>query len=361
MHRLSSVILFFCWVALLPGQTPHGDSFKMDCAACHSPDGWEIPASSWIRGELVVPEDLADNQGAKQHFSHQQTEFPLSGQHLSVDCIDCHQALVFQATPSSCNTCHVDIHQMTVGDDCRRCHTPDNWLVDQVTDLHIENGFPLLGVHAIVGCNECHTSETAVRFDRIGNDCINCHLDDYQATTSPDHASAGYSTDCIICHDPASPEWFWTAGAANHQFFPLTGGHDIQDCTRCHTTDNYADTPSDCFACHQQDYQSAANPDHVAGNFPTDCALCHSTKPGWEATDFSQHDQNWFPIYSGTHKGEWNQCTDCHTNPGIFTSFSCIDCHEHNDAGRLANKHDEVSDYSFNSQACYSCHPKGHE
>jgi len=77
-----------------------------------------------------------------------------------------------------CASCHVDIHSQSVGNDCVRCHTSETWLVDNIPELHEENGFPLIGSHSNLSCVECHTSETTLRFDRVGNECISCHRDD---------------------------------------------------------------------------------------------------------------------------------------------------------------------------------------
>ncbi len=361
MRNQLSIFFFLGFCTSLFAQNPHGAALKFDCAACHSPEGWEIAKDFWEEREtLVIPSD--DRVGVpvkSKRFRHDQTDFPLTGGHKVVDCRSCHQTLVFEEAQSDCISCHTDLHQMTAGDDCARCHSTNHWLVDNITALHQENGFPLLGQHAVADCKACHQSETALRFDRIGNDCINCHSEDYMSTTSPNHQAAGYSTNCEMCHDIAGPGWLWSGGGANHLFFPLTGGHRIDDCTRCHIGGNFINTPTDCFACHQSDFQATTAPDHEANNFPTDCNACHSTEPGWHAIEFGQHDQLYFPIFSGKHEGEWNQCVECHTTPGSFTQFSCIDCHEHNDAGDLANEHDEVSGYSYNSQACYSCHPRG--
>jgi hypothetical protein len=38
--------------------------------------------------------------------------------------------------------------------------------------------------------------------------------------------------------------------------------------------------------------------------------------------------------------------------------FSCITCHAHNQSD-MDNKHSGVSGYSYNSAACYQCHPTG--
>jgi hypothetical protein len=355
MRSLLVIILFLGFVASVMAQSPHGADLKIDCASCHSSAGWEIDANYWRNRTLVNPQAGT----SKQWFDHEKTRFDLKGQHAVVDCKSCHESLVFSEVSSNCIACHTDVHQQSVGVDCARCHSSANWLVDNITELHQQNGFPLFGNHAVVDCNACHRSETALRFDRIGNQCVDCHLDNYAATKNPNHQAAGYSTNCVECHDAAGRDWFWTAGGANHLFFPLTKGHQIDDCTKCHIGGNFVNTPTDCFACHEMDFRATTSPDHETGNFPTDCRACHSTDPGWNATDFTQHDQSYFPIFSGRHEGEWNQCTECHTTAGDFKAFSCIQCHEHNNAGNLANEHDEVSGYSYTSSACYNCHPKG--
>ena len=105
------------------------------------------------------------------------------------------------------------------------------------------------------------------------------------------------------------------------------------------------------------DYNATTDPNHSSTQFPTDCAECHSTS-AWNPSTFN-HDQMYFRIYSGTHNGEWNSCTDCHTNPNDFSQFSCIDCHEHDNQNSVNNDHNGVSGYSYNSAACFNCHPNG--
>ncbi len=353
MRSLLFVILSLGFTAALIAQSPHGKALKIDCAACHSAAGWGINAAQWKDFESET------EAAGKKHFKHQETGFELKGEHVGIDCRGCHNALDFSKIGTGCISCHTDLHQQTVGTNCARCHNASNWLVDNITEIHQENGFPLLGVHAVTSCFDCHTSETALRFDRIGNACIDCHSADYAATTAPNHKAAGYSTNCEMCHDLAASEWLWTAGSANHLFFPLTKGHAINDCTRCHSGGNFTNTPSNCFACHEMDFRATSNPDHEVNNFTTDCTTCHSTDVGWPVTSYTQHDQAYFPIFSGKHDGAWNQCSECHTTSGNFNAFSCVDCHEHNNPGNLADHHSDVSGYSYTSTACYSCHPKG--
>ncbi|MCC6410226.1 MAG: cytochrome c3 family protein [Saprospiraceae bacterium] len=289
-------------------------------------------------------------------FKHGKTEFPLTGQHTRVDCRSCHQTMVFSEASPQCISCHTDIHQMTAGNDCARCHTTENWLVDKVSELHQDNGFPLLGSHALAACVDCHTSETVLRFDRIGNDCNNCHQSDYAATTQPNHSAAGFSTNCSDCHDLS--RFDWNTNKVKHDFFPLTKGHDIADCATCHTTGSYANTPSDCISCHTTEYQTATNPNHVLAGFSQNCVDCHTTDKDWMPAKYTQHDVEYFPIYSGEHQGEWNQCTDCHTNPSNFAEFTCITCHTNPETN---NDHNGISGYSYNSPACLACHPNGSE
>lgn len=357
MYRLSSIIGILFFASGLLAQSPHGEDFKMNCAACHSNDSWEIPSEVWNYDEPLSPKELANLTISippdSIRFNHNETAFPLDGGHAATDCRLCHDALVFEATSSECISCHTDIHNMTVGSDCARCHTVDNWLVDNVTELHQDEGFPLLGAHAIINCNDCHISDSDLQFTRLGNECINCHMGDYLATTEPNHIELGYSTVCNDCHDVNSFEW--SAENILHDFFPLVQGHDI-GCVECHTTGIFDAISSDCFSCHQDDYNATQNPNHIALNFGTDCASCHTLEPGWMPAQYAHDD---FPIYSGNHAGEWNECSECHTTPGNYSLFSCIDCHEHNDPNDLAGEHDDVNDYQYESNACYQCHPNG--
>ncbi len=394
-------------------QSPHGEALKINCNQCHTTSGWEI--------DIYV-----------MRFDHNKTtDYNLEGAHSQTDCIACHETLVFNEAPNQCASCHNDIHSATVGNDCVRCHTSNTWLVDAIPEIHEENGFPLIGSHSGLSCIDCHTADTNLRFDNIGNECINCHREDYLTTNSPNHNGVGFSTDCLECHSPIGTGWTpavignhdffpltlghdiqdctqchltddysdidsncvschqdtydattnpnhnnvgfptdcvqchttnpgWTPATIEHDFFPLTLGHDIQDCAQCHFTTNYSDADSDCVSCHQSDYSGATNPNHSSAQFPTDCVECHTTNPGWTPSTFN-HDGQYFPIYSGKHQGEWNQCIDCHTNPNDYSLFSCIDCHEHDNQNEVNNDHSEVNGYVYESNACLECHPDGND
>ncbi|MDA3821549.1 MAG: hypothetical protein PF450_02895 [Bacteroidales bacterium] len=340
MRRLPLIIIPLLIVAKLvmqgfnPTDSPHGKSLKISCSVCHTSDGWIMDESNT--------------------FNHATTSFHLAGQHSFADCKACHPSLVFNEAGSNCIDCHADMHQQTLGMSCERCHTEESWLVSNIFEIHQMGRFPLLGSHAVADCQDCHHTESLLRFEPLGVECYDCHSQTYLATTFPNHQSAGYSISCEECHNINSFEW--TASGINHNFFPLTQGHAINDCAQCHNVNDYKAISPDCFSCHEADYKSVKDPNHLSAGFSTDCELCHTTVAGWKPSTFD-HD-GYFPIYSGKHAGEWNTCTDCHTNSSNYAVFSCTDCHEHTKS-KMDDEHDDERDYVYVSSACLNCHPQG--
>ena len=51
-------------------------------------------------------------------------------------------------------------------------------------------------------------------------------------------------------------------------------------------------------------------------------------------------------------------CTDCHTMSGVFNTFECIFCHAHGE-GEMGREHEGEDGYAWDSDRCYSCHPRG--
>ncbi len=336
MRKLSFIIGLVGLAIFSFGQSPHGDNFKMDCATCHSPESWEV-----VQKEMT--------------FDHSKTGFDLTGQHLLADCKSCHTDLKFTETKSECISCHTDMHNNTLGADCNRCHTTKSWIVANTTEMHQMGRFPLMGSHAVADCFQCHESATNLQFDPLSIACVDCHRNDYLATTHPNHQSAGYSTDCIQCHSVKAVGW--TSTDFEHNFFPLNGGHAIS-CAECHTSGTFGKISNECISCHQTDFNSTKNPNHQLSGFSENCSECHSLNPGWKPAEFKPHDAMYFPIYSGEHKNEWNSCADCHTNSSNYAEYSCLKCHEHNQSS-MDLKHATINGYSYRSNMCYACHPSG--
>ncbi len=330
--------------------SPHGD-LKIDCSQCHVTESWR----KW-----------PDKPG----FRHEQTGFRLQQAHAQAKCLSCHKSLEFSRVPTSCADCHRDPHQAALGFDCQTCHTPTSWTNQRsMRDAHERTRFPLLGAHARLDCTACHrrssnagpTGElsSAVRAEFAGTptDCLACHLPDYQAARDPNHVSAGFSRRCTDCHGVASQRWTDVSAFPHPASFPLTGAHTAVSCSSCHTS-GFAGTPTQCIACHRDDYDRASNPDHRSSGFPLSCEQCHTTS-AWTPASFD-HDR-FFPIESGAHRrGVWTSCQTCHTNPGNFRAFDCTVCHEHR-RSEMDDEHDDVRGYVYSSPACYSCHPRGVE
>ena len=381
---------------------PH-DSFPADCALCHTSENWQE-----IRPDF--------------HFDHaQETGVPLIGAHAQAECIRCHndRGPVQMFAARGCAGCHDDIHLGQLGSQCSTCHTEDNWLPFGQVAEHARTRFPLIGAHASTACIECHSGATVGNFTRANIECIACHQralaqattpdhqaagwidrcdrchipttwqssgfahaffpltgghaqpacadchaggnfqgaptacvachqSDYDATTDPDHTGLAYSTQCDSCHSIAS----WQGAVFEHSTFPLTGKHAKAACSACHVGGVFVGTPSACIDCHQTDYDTTTDPNHAAAGFPTSCDSCHGTSK-WKGATVT-HAQ--FPIKTGKHKGF--DCAQCHLNPVDFSMFSCIDCHTHNKVDTDIN-HVVVAGYSYDSPACYNCHPKG--
>ncbi len=338
MRKLSFILLGFLFsISVFAQKSPHGDKLLNDCSECHS-------TGSWLVNTLAST------------FDHNKTGFSLIGQHQQIDCKMCHLSLNFASEKgkSDCASCHLDVHQQFLGNDCEECHSSQSWIISDVSKIHYNSRFPLTGPHANADCFECHLSENLLQFRPLGIECIDCHRAEYMATASPNHVTSGYSTDCFDCHNMRSANW--SADGFEHGFFPLTGGHSLNDCSICHTSGTFEAIPSDCVSCHLEDYNSTLDPSHLASNFSTDCAECHTIN-AWTPSTFD-HDGLYFPIYSGRHQGEWTNCIECHTVAGNYNLFSCIDCHEHNKTA-TDNQHREESRYVYNSINCLDCHPNG--
>ncbi|MGA2623345.1 MAG: hypothetical protein ABSF91_05775 [Bacteroidota bacterium] len=307
-------------------------NFSHDCTQCHTTTGWS-PAS----------------------FDHASTRFPLTGSHIAVQCLSCHISGNYQITYTDCYQCHQSDYLRPTNPnhvtaifsrDCTPCHTTTAWIPS--TFSHSSTKLPLTGAHLTIQCQSCHTSGN---YQLVYINCYQCHQNDFQTAANPNHVAGNFTHDCTQCHSTTA----WSPATFDHSAtkFPLTGTHLTTPCQSCHTGGNYQLVYADCYQCHQSDYQRPTNPNHVVANFGHDCSPCHTTT-AWTPSTFN-HDQQYFKIYSGRHLQQWTYCTDCHTNPANYATFSCINCHEHNQS-ETDSAHQGVAGYSYSSPACYNCH-----
>jgi hypothetical protein len=247
--------------------------------------------------------------------------------------------------------------------DCTTCHTQNAWVPS--TFDHASTAFPLTGAHQARPCIDCHVGGN---YALTYSNCIQCHQSDFNGATNPSHVANQFSQDCTICHSTSA----WTPSTFSHAStnFPLAGAHTSVPCLSCHVGGNYALTYTDCYQCHQSDYNGAVSPaNHQAMNLNHNCVTCH-TQTAWSpASPFrTSHNVNapsGFPIYGSVkhqYQNEWNTCNECHTTNNTAT-FCCTTCHEHSNQVDVNDKHQGVSGYSYNCTSCANvgCHPNGRE
>ncbi|MCB9068851.1 MAG: hypothetical protein H6629_13705 [Calditrichae bacterium] len=331
-----------------------------DCFGCHNDDYQETTDPNHVLGNF--PQDclVCHNEltFVPADFDHNLTQFPLTGAHATLQCESCHETGDFTALPTECYSCHQPDFEGTTDPghvqnnfsfDCTLCHSTSAW--EPATFDHNATDFPLTGAHIGLDCLSCHSSGYA----GTPTACVSCHEDDFQATTDPNHIAAAFPLECEVCHSTVA----WEPAIFDHDNtdFPLTGAHTGVDCNSCHAS-GYTGTPTACVSCHQSDFDNTTDPNHIAANFPVQCEVCHSTT-AWEPANWN-HDQLYFPIYSGEHRNEWDTCADCHLDQTNFATFECIFCHEHRQS-EMDDEHNDVNNYVYESTACYNCHPDGRE
>ena len=299
---------------------PHGPLPQgLDCSACHTPANWR-----------TLKDQLA--------FDHAKVSgFALTGMHATAKCGGCHLDNRFDephVTQGACATCHADVHQGRISGPCARCHDTRSFHEVPAIALHAQAGFALTGAHLDAPCESCHRNDRAGAFTAVPQQCISCHRQDYAAAMTPNHAAAGFPTDCQACH--ATVAWkggvvFDHARAANG--FALVGAHAALTCESCHIPPNMAlrftaTTQNDCIGCHRPQFDQAHG-----GAFPTTCMDCH-TVVTWSGATFDHAKLgNGFALV-GAHASL--SCTSCHIEPGNALKFSpaptgqndCYACHQ---------------------------------
>lgn len=298
-------------------------NFSHDCQTCHAPVGW-LPS----------------------RFDHP-ASFPLTQGHAGRLCRECHTTPnTFTGLSTDCASCHTGDYQATTepshaaasfATGCEQCHSTRTW---QQANWQHPGAFAMTFGHAGRRCTECHTGQV---YSGTQTDCASCHLDNYQATHSPNHAAVGFGTDCQQCHD--TRDWHGAVGHPNS--FPLTNAHN-RACIECHTTPGvYTGLSTTCVSCHLSDYQGTTQPNHVALAYSTDCTNCHGTATWHGAT--TSHPAS-FPLTNGHNQA----CTACHTTPGTYSGLStqCSSCHLPDYQATTSPNH-QTSGFSTD---CAGCH-----
>jgi len=266
--------------------------------------------------------------------------------HAGLGCRNCHTDLDFSKIGSACADCHADIHRRQMGADCAQCHSIRGWEHIRTGDTLHANRFPLMGAHAAVGCESCHTGAAVGLFRGLSTDCDFCHHADYVNAETIDHVTAEFPLECEMCH--SMDGWFALFNHGAFTGFVLDGSHALLECTDCHVDYVFQGTPADCVACHLEDYNATTLPHHPTAGFSQDCALCHTTG-SWLGATYNHNDTQ-FPL-TGAHVGL--VCLDCHGS-GQYAGLpsDCYSCHSEDFNATVDPAH-VAAGYSHD---CTECH-----
>src|SRR5437660_1093018 len=241
----------------------HRRQMGANCESCHNVSGWTVTLKS---------------------VQNHENRFPLVGAHAALECDSCHKGAAtgqFQGLSFQCYSCHAKDYQQTTSPNhvaaafpatCEQCHTINTWAGARFDHLKI-TGYALTGMHAKLDCAACHVGG---RYQGTQAACVACHKADYQGTTNPAHAAAGFPTTCQTCHSTTS----WLGATFNHTFFPLNHGGANGVCATCHTNpSNYA--IFQCTNCHLKP-QTDSRHQGVGGYVynSVNCYNCHRNGRG---------------------------------------------------------------------------------
>ncbi len=228
-----------------------------ECHGCHANDDVHLGRN----GEKC--ETCHDtSQWQNIAFDHDKdTDFPLTGNHIGLSCTQCHTGKVHDSIARDCAGCHMadDVHNDPSMAVCGTCHNTLGW--DEISEFdHDFTALPLIGMHQIVPCENCHIGN---QFAGTKGECLACHKKD-------DVHEGSMGNECNQCHSPNA----WNIWQFDHERFSgyaLEGKHEDLACESCHLPgSNPGRVSSQCGSCHRgQDIHN--------GGFGEQCGRCHNT------------------------------------------------------------------------------------
>ncbi|PYR01209.1 MAG: hypothetical protein DMF96_00810 [Acidobacteria bacterium] len=171
-----------------PGAAVPAKAPLMECASCHADVHLGQVGLACERCHAIDGVKFAAGR-----FSHERSQFPLTGKHQSTECAKCHltetrafpsgtgTAMRLHPVDNRCQACHKDPHLGQVDAECQTCHDTATFAMSTYTHRGMEDFFG--GFHGRYACKECHKSETgqfpagrgtAVRL-MVGRACSACH------------------------------------------------------------------------------------------------------------------------------------------------------------------------------------------
>ncbi len=252
-----------------------GRHSRIDCVGCHRSGNFKDKIPKDCYGCHKADDSHAGRFGQKCNDCHDnevwqpvkydhlaRTKFALIGVHEKLDCHTCHTANVAQQKlGTDCIACHraANPHGAKFKTSCDSCHAQHDWH-SEISFDHDLTRFPLLGLHNVVSCAQCHRTQA---FSDVKSACIDCHKKD-------DVHKGGLGEKCDTCHNPNG--WaLWVFDHLKQTGFALSGAHGKLKCADCHRKPaGEVKISPDCISCHQKD-------DIHAGQFGRQCQRCHTT------------------------------------------------------------------------------------
>ncbi|MBL91819.1 MAG: hypothetical protein CMH56_08430 [Myxococcales bacterium] len=329
------------------------DAFKINCNECHQEhQGKKFNPIPWA---MV---------GSQKRFKHERTGYVLKGEHLTIDCTECHtkkyessQRTSYLGLSTDCLSCHEDIHRFKETQptlvECAACHD-DAMPINRARGLEFDHGaiadFELVGRHEEVSCTMCHESIQLFKMKERPQRCSDCHEDVHQNLYTEDRR------DCSECHFGDKRNFkFFDFKHNTKTRFKLKNTHAKQACVACHDATERKAPGMRCTTCHDSTHQVKGQErfkDHS-------CQTCHTDRR-WGDMIFDHLKHGNFQL-DGKH--EEIRCIDCHrVKPKreqkvvedafeFFPNHNCIECHEHEEAhNRYFHKKPEL---------CVKCHIPG--
>jgi hypothetical protein len=298
---------------------PHDNKFGQNCRKCHN-------------------EESFHNINGLNSFDHNKTNYPLTGKHVTVNCVLCHKGKYGVTIKYDlCSDCHSDFHKGQFAKngkspDCADCHNTEGFAKTLYTvEKHNKTNFILDGKHVTAQCNSCHKKDKEWQFKNLGKVCADCH-DDYH---KGQFIKTGLAPGCNECHDTQTfTNTLYSIDQHNKTKFSLEGAHLATPCISCHKKETGKDwqfkgTGILCIDCHS----------NIHGNFidekyypKQDCRSCHNVF-NWHEVNFD-HSLTTFPLKD---RHAEISCKQCHLfekkGESISQKFSglsnnCLTCHK---------------------------------
>lgn len=302
------------------------------CADCHTTAGWQ-----------------QHREPADRRF-HDDTGFPLKGQHASTSCRACHgpfgrgashSPARFRGLPHArCTDCHLDGHQgaLSARNDtpprCERCHDEQGFSPSRFTRaMHEATGFVLDGGHAAVGCVQCHQT----------------------APPSPARVAAPLLTELLRQQRPLRLSTFQLPPAATRMTTSVSWrgvaqGQAVLNCRACHADQHQGQF---VFAAPEANQTTTTVRDDGVV-LRSDCRSCHVPPTTTFRTAVVNHDDSRFPLTGAHHTVPCASCHQQERQPDGSTrtryrpvDVRCVACHDDVHTGQLARD---------GSTDCARCH-----